>query len=70
MLHRSVVTGAIMVGRVVCLLAFFGGMTLADDLAPKADERQLPFAMHSAMGTWYTATSSSCSVVCVFSVSD
>ncbi len=44
------------IGRIVVLLGLGGGVALAglpaaaDDLAPKPDERQLPYAMHSAMG--------------------
>ena len=36
-------------GRVASVLAVCGTVATADDLAPKADERQLPRAMHSAM---------------------
>jgi hypothetical protein len=36
-------------GRVAAVLAACGTLAPADDLAPEADERQLPRAMHSAM---------------------
>jgi parallel beta-helix repeat protein len=36
-------------GRVTLALAVAGSVTLADDFAPKSDERQLPRAMHSEM---------------------
>src|SRR5262249_58165218 len=36
-------------GRVALALALAATTGLADDLAPKADERQLPLAMHSDM---------------------
>ena len=36
-------------GRVSFALAFSGTIALADDFAPKSDERQLPHAMHSEM---------------------
>src|SRR5262249_57235577 len=40
------------IGFLILGLAITRGdrLALADDLAPKAEERQLPYAMHSAMG--------------------
>jgi len=37
------------VGRIVSFLCICGGLALGDDLAPKVEERQLPYAMHSQM---------------------
>jgi parallel beta-helix repeat protein len=54
MSHSSSITLAT-IGRFVCVLGLCGGNALADDpartddLAPKPEERQLPYAMHSAM---------------------
>jgi Periplasmic copper-binding protein (NosD) len=36
-------------GRVALVLGVIGAVALADDLAPRPDERQLPYAMHSEM---------------------
>ena len=47
--HRSPVTPARFLGRAVCFLALSSNIALADDQAPKSAERQLPYAMHSAM---------------------
>ena len=47
--HRSPVTQPRFIGRVVSFLALSGGIAQADDQAPKAQEHQLPYAMHSAM---------------------
>jgi parallel beta-helix repeat protein len=55
MWHRPVFTLARIIGRVVGFLGLCGGIVLGDDLArtdehaPKTEERQLPYAMHSAM---------------------
>ena len=43
-------------GRVSFALAFSGTIALADDFAPKSDERQLPHAMHSEMSERPTIT--------------
>lgn len=54
--HRSPITSTPTVGRIVFLLGLCGGivpgdrLARADDHAPKVGERQLPYAMHSAMG--------------------
>jgi hypothetical protein len=37
------------IGRVAVAVGAISGLALADDFAPKPDERQLPTAMHSAM---------------------
>ena len=36
-------------GRAAIVFAFLGTVALADDFAPRPDERQLPYAMHSEM---------------------
>ena len=43
-------------GQVPFVLAVCGTIALANDLAPKADERQLPHAMHSEMSERPTIT--------------
>lgn len=47
--HRLPVVPTRVIHRVVGILVLVGGTAPADDLAPKPDERQLPYAMHSAM---------------------
>ncbi len=53
--HRSPITSTPTVGRIVFLIGLCGGivpgdrLARADDHAPKVGERQLPYAMHSAM---------------------
>jgi hypothetical protein len=37
------------IGRAVSILSICGGIVLGDDLAPKVEERQLPYSMHSQM---------------------
>jgi len=37
------------IGRLVSFLSIGGGIALGDDLAPKPEEQQLPYAMHSQM---------------------
>jgi hypothetical protein len=43
-------------GRVAIALLVIGTVALADDFAPKPDERQLPYAMHSEMSERPTIT--------------
>ena len=43
-------------GRVAIVLGVIGTVALADDFAPRADERQLPYAMHSEMSERPTIT--------------
>jgi parallel beta-helix repeat protein len=58
--RRSPITSATLASRVVAFLAVCAGIPLvnhlarADDLAPKAEERQLRYAMHSQMSEWPT----------------
>ncbi len=44
------------IGRVAIVLGAIGTFALADDFAPKPDERQLPTAMHSEMSEHPTVT--------------
>jgi len=43
-------------GRAAFVLLVIGTAGLADDFAPEPDEKQLPFAMHSAMSERPTIT--------------
>jgi parallel beta-helix repeat protein len=43
-------------GRVAIVLGVVGTVALADDFAPRTDERQLPYAMHSEMSERPTIT--------------
>jgi parallel beta-helix repeat protein len=46
---RLLMAGLKAVGRIASLLGICGGLAFGDDFAPKVDERQLPYAMHSQM---------------------
>jgi hypothetical protein len=49
MSSHSLLTSVRALGRVVSVLCIWAGFALGDDLAPRAGERQLPYAMHSPM---------------------
>src|SRR5262245_43280796 len=46
---RSLITLVRPIGRFVFVLSLCGGITRGDDLAPRKEEQQLPYAMHSPM---------------------
>jgi Right handed beta helix region len=49
MSSRALATRVKSIGLVAFGLVFCGGTAFADDVSPRVDERQLPFAMHSRM---------------------
>ena len=49
MTSRALTNRVRSIGLVACGLVCCGGTSFGDDVSPKVDERQLPFAMHSRM---------------------